>query len=890
MLAASPPILMTSSAESIFARVERAFDGRYTIRREAGRGGMATVYEALDIKHQRTVAIKVLLEELAASTGSERFLREIHIAANLSHPHILPVLDSGEADGLLFYAMPFVSGETLRERMRREPPLSLGEALRIVREVAQALAYSHEQGVVHRDLKPENIMLAAGIAVVTDFGIARAVHLGESDQLTRAGMIVGTPTYMSPEQATGERDLDGRSDIYSLGCILFEMLARTSPFGGASTMAVLSRHLASPVPSLKLVRPDIPDALDAAVARAMAKSPDDRFATTDEFVSALDGIATGSTAARNAVPPVTAQRRWRTVRIAAGLLVAASALLLTRYLSGRNDTGPSAMPVVAVLPFEHIGPADEAFITDGMTDEVSTRIAEVGGISVISRASAMQFDLRKKTLADVARDLKATYVVVGSIRTDHGPNGTSLLRVAPKILRVSDGREIWSDEFNVELTPGRMFEVQARIARSVAEALHITMLPEARDALERRQTENLEAYRFFLRGNLHHAQFLVRDEQAAAIDMYERATALDSNFALAYARLAQANATYFSQFDRSPARLQRLEASVARASALAPNAVETAMARGFLELFARNNLAAAKREFSAARARQPNNAALLWVIGFVLRQEGDAVGALKSFSDAAALDPRSYMLLFETSTILFLERQYDDALAILARVLEFSPEWLPALIAQGSMHFYAGRVDEARRVLAEMASRADRAVPHLLSEPIFRPLWDVIVPDTLYQYLDSLSLRNPRVDSIGYYYAKGVWNSRQRHPLVATAYFDSLRTTVRRRTGRRPATSTDYIYLAVASIELKDLAAARRAADSVVARDPISRDAFRGSFALLEAARIYARLGMSDAAFALLDTLLRLPSPASPTLLTVDPAFALLREDPRFRSLSGVRP
>src|SRR5438094_2669060 len=274
-----------------FAQLQAALADRYALERELGHGGMATVYLARDLKHGRPVAIKVLRPEIAAAVGPERFLREIEVAARLTHPHILPLHDSGQAGGSLYYVMPYIEGESLRDRLEREGQLPLEEALRITREVASALSYAHGHDVVHRDIKPENILLSGGEAVVADFGIARAITQAAGTRLTETGIPVGTPAYMSPEQASGGGLIDGRSDVYSLGCVLYEMLVGEPPYTGPSAQVVIAKRFTDPVPSVRRLRDTIPPAVDAAITRALAKSPADRFRTPAEFAHALDGPA-----------------------------------------------------------------------------------------------------------------------------------------------------------------------------------------------------------------------------------------------------------------------------------------------------------------------------------------------------------------------------------------------------------------------------------------------------------------------------------------------------------------------------------------------------------------------------------------------------------------------
>src|SRR2546429_6145695 len=289
-------------------RLRIALAGRYALERELGRGGMAVVFRAQDSRHDRVVAIRVLRQEVGAALGAERFLREIQIAAKLHHPHILPLYDSGTAADLLYYVMPYVEGKSLRERLDQETQLPLDDALTIARQVAGALAYAHQHDVVHRDTKPENILLESGEAVVADFGIARAITAAGGDKLTQTGIAIGTPLYMSPEQAAGGGAIDGRSDVYSLGCVLYEMLAGHPPFSGGTAQAILARHTVDPVPPLRTARATVPTAVEQALGRALAKLPADRYATALQFAEALGGPALAG-----AAPGAGGSRRPRAV-------------------------------------------------------------------------------------------------------------------------------------------------------------------------------------------------------------------------------------------------------------------------------------------------------------------------------------------------------------------------------------------------------------------------------------------------------------------------------------------------------------------------------------------------------------------------------------------------
>src|SRR5213082_646030 len=361
---------------NLLARVQTALAERYAIERELGQGGMAVVFLARDLKHHRAVAIKVLRPELALALGSERFLGEIETVAGLAHPHILPLYDSGEAAGFLYYVMPYVEGESLRERLTREKQLPLEDALRIAGEVATALSYAHSRGVVHRDIKPENILLEAGQAVVSDFGIARAITAAGGERLTQTGMTVGTPGYMSPEQAAGERELDGRSDIYSLACVLYEMLAGSPPFLGPSARAILARQSLDPVPRLRTVRETVPEEFERAVVKALAKAPADRFATATQFAEAL---VTGRAAPR-------ASRRAPRIPMAltlAAALVAIGAVVLARRLSQFRNPPAFDPNVVAVAPFDVLEP-NLARWREGLVDVLSANLDGAGPLRTVS--------------------------------------------------------------------------------------------------------------------------------------------------------------------------------------------------------------------------------------------------------------------------------------------------------------------------------------------------------------------------------------------------------------------------------------------------------------------------------------------------------------------------
>ncbi|MCH7526970.1 MAG: protein kinase, partial [Planctomycetes bacterium] len=472
-------------------------DDRYEIAERIGEGGMAIVYLADDRKHHRQVAVKVLRPELSAALGPERFLREIEISARLRHPHILPLYDSGETDGFLYYVMPYAGGESLRDRLEREKQLPVEEAPLIASEVADALQYAHGQGVVHRDIKPENILLESGHAVVADFGIARAVAEAGGTKLTETGLSIGTPTYMSPEQASGNAEIDGRSDIYALGTVLYETLAGEPPFDGPTAQAIVAKTLTEDVPALRPRRSTVSQETEAAITKALAKVPADRFATAGEFAAVLKRLETSGRTA--AAVTVTSSSRWKPIATAAAIVVVAT-LGWMAIRSGSPTPAGGDRPSIAVLPFENIGAQENEYFADGITEEMTSRLAEISGLRVIARTSMLRYKGTIKDVREIGAELGVDYVLEGTVRTDRSPDGTGRVRVTPQLVIVTDNSHLWTDRYDASLLPGAMFEVQGEIAEQVARALNVTLLGSERTALRDTLTVDPDAHNAYLLG------------------------------------------------------------------------------------------------------------------------------------------------------------------------------------------------------------------------------------------------------------------------------------------------------------------------------------------------------------------------------------------------------
>ena len=669
------------------ASLGTALADRYSIERELGSGATAIVYLAHDLKHGRQVALKVLRADVAAILGSERFLREIRTAAKLQHPHIVALHDSGQANGFLYYVMPYVEGESLRDVLTREPQLPLEHALRFAREVAEALAYAHQQGLIHRDIKPENILITRdpagglGHALVADFGIARAVSVSGGESMTATGLAIGTPAYMSPEQASAERAIDGRSDVYALGCVLYEMLTGHPPFQGRTSQEILARHALDPVPPLRTGRPEIPPAVEAAVVKALAKSPADRFATTSGFTEALVLPAAGRGA-----------RSFRPVHavLAAIVLLGTVAALLFGPWRTRGAATP-ASPSIAVLAFNNVGgdPANEPF-SDGIADELTTALGKVEGLSVAARTSAFSFKGKGLPAREIGTRLQVRYVVEGAVRQS-GPRR----RVSAQLIDVTRDQEVWSNTFEHDTRNADVFALQDSITGAIVRELRVKLTAGSATRLAVRSTANPEAHDLYLQGRYFFAK---RDlvSLARAREYFERAIALDSSYALAFAGLSDAysHASVFGGLAPHEA-FPRAKAAVRRALELDSTLVEAYTSLGFIALFYDWDFVTAGRAFDRALAIDPRHppARLFhaWYYAGLNRMED----AVEEFRTAVRLEPFYTISNIRLATGLVLARRWDEALAQARRTLELEPTFFQGHSEAGLALLGLGRCDEA---------------------------------------------------------------------------------------------------------------------------------------------------------------------------------------------------
>jgi eukaryotic-like serine/threonine-protein kinase len=618
-------------------RLSSALAGRYAIERELGRGGMATVYLADDLKHRRKVAIKVLRPELTAVLGPERFDREIRIVAGLNHPHILPLYDSGTAGKLgsgeaqlLWFSMPYVRGESLRQRLTRERQLPIDQAIGLTRQVASALDHAHARGLIHRDIKPENILLHEGEAMVSDFGVAfdsgpagrepsGRVGGGAGERLTGTGITVGTPYYMSPEQAAGERTLDARTDIYSLACVLYELLAGEPPYTGATAQAVIAKRFTDPIPRVRRLRATVSPAVEQAIMKALATTPADRFPSAAAFIEALSTPA------------------------------------------GEQPRSPS----VAVLPFRNLSTDPEnEFFADGITEDVIAQLSKIRSLKVISRTSVMQFKNREQSLREIGATLQVATLLEGSVR-----RAGDRVRIVAQLIDAEADRHLWAETYDRQLTD--IFAIQTDVALQIASALEAELSPDERKRIHRKPTSDVRAYQLYLQGRQNYSRYTGESIQKG-IEYFRKAIAVDPDYALAHTGLALAYAELAAGEGGAPLRPdeahREAKQAITRALALDGQLGEAHSVLALLKFTRDFDWAGAEAEFKLALELSPGAADIYDHYGWLCAALERWDEALVLVKRAQELDPLMHRA--DVATTLLRAGRYQEALEAALRCVE----------------------------------------------------------------------------------------------------------------------------------------------------------------------------------------------------------------------------
>lgn len=688
------PLPLTDSVDA--AALTRSLDGKYDVEGEIGRGGIATVYRARDLKHDRHVALKVVHGELVAGLTADRFLREIRIAAHLQHPHIVPLFDSGEAGPWLFYVMPLIRGESLRALLDREGALPVQEAVRIGREVADALAYAHRTGVVHRDIKPANVLLSEGHALVADFGIATAVRSAGGTDITIPGTMVGTPTYMSPEQADSA-PADARSDIYSLGCVLYEMLAGRPPVEGPTPMSVLVGHALGKVVPLRERRVEVPPSIVTVVAKAMARRPTDRFATADALRRALEGGAD--------VP-----------------------------LAHVESEEPRGAASIAVLPFRDLSQTgDQQYFGDGIAEEIINVLARNDGLRVAARSSAFSVGRGDHDVRAVAAKLGVRTVLEGSVQS-----AGNRIRITVQLVEADTGYHLWSERYQRRIAD--IFAIQDEITQAVVEAVvpkvrssltgrsmtktfpgetHDTALDGPKSGAEavqpHRDSDNPDpaAYHLYLRGRYNwYKRFEIGLQ--AAVDLFERAIQKDPGYGPPYAGVADAFQTLgiFGFISPRVARSRALPA-VERALELDSSLAAAHFSRGCGLLFFDWDFRGAEESFRRALELDPSHTEAMAWLAFPAILLGRPGEGMEFATRAHGLDPDSPYIGNLAALAYTWAGEWERAARMEEWVIGREPGLSTAHMLYGDLQAAAGHLEASVASFERGAALTNRALTWL---------------------------------------------------------------------------------------------------------------------------------------------------------------------------------
>ncbi|MFC2141894.1 protein kinase [Acidobacteriota bacterium] len=890
---AQPSITKTIETPREELTTGSTFAQRYQIIEELGKGGMGRVYKVLDKETKERIALKLIKPDIASDKKTiERFKNELTTARKIRHKNVCGMYYLGEDQSRPYITMEFVSGEDLKSSIRRFGHLPTGKAITITKQICEGLIEAHSLGVVHRDLKPNNIMIDdKGNARIMDFGIARS--LAEKG-ITGAGVMIGTPEYMSPEQAEA-KEIDQRTDIYSLGVILYEMVTGQLPFEGDTPLAVAMKHKGEPPKDPQELNPQIPEDLSRVILRCLEKDKEDRFQNAGDVRSELTGIEKGMPTSDRIIPEripstskeitVTFRRRWLLIPLLFVVLVAA--LLAFLFLKKGNPTAPSPKQnILVVLPFENLGREEDEYFADGIAEEISSRLAALHELGVISRSSAMRYKQSEKTIKEIGEELGVDFIIDGTVRWDRNPEGRGRVRVTPELIRVSDDIRIWSNRYDRDIED--IFAVQSDIAEQVIRELNITLLEPEQQALKAKPTDNLEAYQAYLRG-IAYTNRTDRAEEGfrLEIQMYERSIELDPDFALAYVGLSEARSHLSNpsfRYDLTEDNILKAKAAADRALELQPELPEGHRALGLYYYLCHQDYDRALDELSIAEKGLPNNSRITEYVGYIQRRQGNFEGSIINTKKAIELNPQDAHLPQDLANTLRRLRRYQEAVHYFDRSISLDPDSMGAYRMKASTYMQQGLLGKARTTLENLPRKSDP--PSIRN---WHRLWaELEILERNYQAaLEHLS--SDLVVSFGGsgdLFSTGLIYRFMDRPKLAHNSFDAARVLLEKQVKEQPDIPDTHSRLGIAYAGFGRKEEAIREGKLAVELYPVSKDTYLGPIYVDRLAKIYVLVGEYEEALDKIEYLLSIPTRyASVQLLQLHPIWDPLRELPRFKHL-----
>jgi len=857
----------------------------YRILEKLGEGGMGVVYKAQDIKLDRIVALKFLPQHLTSdSVEKERFVHEAKSASALSHPNITTIYEIDEVEGQMFIVMEYCDGKTLKQVVEKES-LSIKRVLEIAIQICEGLASAHERGIVHRDIKSENIMACSrGQVKIMDFGLAK---LRGATKITETGSTLGTAAYMSPEQAQGE-EVDQRSDIFSFGVVLYELLTGQLPFKGEHQAAIVYTIINEEPQPIARFNNQVSAKLEDMVFKALTKDKEERYQHIDELLADLRRERKSLEYVKTTIlaQPVEIQKPIKKKTISLVLVGLAVLILIVGYFALFSKKQlESGRKMLAVLPFENLGAPEQEYFASGITDEITTQLAKVSGLGVISRTSVLQYKGTKKTVQQIGKELGVQYVLEGTILWDKS-GVTNRVRINPQLIRVKDDTHVWAESYDRVLE--QIFALQSDIAEKVTSALNVTLLQSEQRYIATKPTENLEAYEYYLRGKEYANRGGGEKDKRIAIEMYEKAVEVDPTFSLVYASLSVEHSfMYWAYYDRTNERLSKAKEAVDKALELNPDLPEAHWALGIYYYYGSRDYEHALEQFAIGKKDQPNNANLFAAIGYVQRRQGEFEKAVTNLKRAVDLDPRDEGKAEEVEMTYRAMRKYAEAVYYIDRAISLAPDRPRAYSDKAWLYLLSeGDTKKARKVIQEAGEKADKS--QLVLDLVGLDVLDGDYQTALNRLIGPAAFTDPYGlnDTISYFLTKaGIYGLLKQQKLELACY-DSARIILENKVQSRPNDAPFHSYLGIAYAGLGRKEEAIREGKKGVELLPVSNDALDGPGLVQCVAQIYVMVGDYDPAIDRLEYLLSIPSlNISIPYLRIDPTWAPLHNHPRFQKL-----